>query len=152
MTTPQTRQPKRPVFLDPGKLPWTPWVMDGTHFKLMNVDLKTGGFSLLLKVDPDNNAPVHQHLGAVEAFVLEGGFGYEGDQGEAGCYLYEAAGSIHQPTSPQGSVMFAVIYGPLVGFTEDGAIDGVVDAELMLNMARENGAADHLQHVQVDFS
>ncbi len=149
--TPQTRNPTRPVFLDPTTLPWTPWVMDGTHFKLMNVDLKSGGFTLLLKVDAGNQAPVHRHLGAVEAYVLEGGFGYDGDKGEAGCYLYEAAGSIHQPTSPQGSVMFAVIYGPLVGYGVDGSIEGVVDAELMLNLARENNAADHLRHVVIDF-
>ena len=145
------RKPNRPAFFDTNSLPWTPWVMDGTHFKLLNVDFKTGGFSMLLKVDPDNAAPAHGHLGAVEAFIIEGGFSYDEDGGGVGSYVYEAAGSIHQPSSPGGSVMFAVVHGPLVGYAEDGSIEGFVDGEAMLNLARENNAADHLAHVETDF-
>lgn len=151
MTQPLVRKPARPAFFDTHTLPWTPWVMDGTHFKLLNVDFKTGGFSMLLKVDPDNDAPVHGHLGAVEAFVIEGGFGYEEDAGGPGSYVYESAGSIHQPTSPTGAVMFAIVHGPLVGYSEEGSVEGFVDAETMLAMARENKAADHLSHVDSGF-
>ena len=151
MNQPLVRTPLRPAFLDTNTLPWSPWVMDGTHFKLLNVDFKTGGFSMLLKVDPGNVAPVHGHLGAVEAFVIEGGFAYDEDAGSAGSYVYETAGSIHRPTSPGGSVMFAVVHGPLVGYGDDGSIEGIVDAEMMLNLAREHGAADHLAHLESGF-
>ncbi|NOX50201.1 MAG: hypothetical protein GXP16_06645 [Gammaproteobacteria bacterium] len=123
--------------------------MDGTHFKLLNIDTKTGGFSMLLKVDADNDAPVHGHLGAVEAFVIEGGFGYEEDRGGVGSYVYEAAGSIHQPTSPEGSIMFAVVHGPIVGYQDNGEVDGIVDAEFMLKLAREHNTADHLAHIEI---
>ena len=144
-----TKKPLRPAFFDANKLPWSPWVMDGTHFKLLNVDVKTGGFSMLLKVDAGNAAPVHGHLGAVEAYVIEGEFGYEEDRGGVGSYVYEAAGSIHQPTSPQGSIMFAVVHGAIVGYEDDGSIGGIVDGEFMLNLARENNAADHLTHIEI---
>jgi len=144
-----TKKPLRPAFFDTNNLAWSPWVMDGTHFKLLNVDTKTGGFSMLLKVDADNDAPVHGHLGAVEAFVIEGGFGYEEDRGGVGSYVYEAAGSIHQPTSPEGSIMFAVVHGPIVGYQDNGEIDGIVDAEFMLKLAREHNTADHLAHIEL---
>lgn len=142
-------RPLRPAFFDTGTLPWAPWVMEGTHFKLLNVDLKTGGFSMLLKVDPDNEAPVHGHLGAVEAFVLEGEFGYEEDRGGPGSYVYEAAGSIHRPTSPQGTIMFAIVHGPILGYEDDGSPAAAVDAGFMLRLAREHGVADHLSHVEI---
>ncbi|HEY8351204.1 MAG TPA: cupin domain-containing protein, partial [Sphingomonadales bacterium] len=96
-------KPRHPAFFDPAKLPWSPWVMEGTWFKLLRVDRKTGGFSMLLKVDPGNEAPVHGHLGAVEAFVIEGEFGYDDDRGGVGSYVYEEAGSIHMPTAPDGT-------------------------------------------------
>ncbi|WP_374764109.1 2,4'-dihydroxyacetophenone dioxygenase family protein [Yunchengibacter salinarum] len=137
-------KPRFPAFFDPGTLDWAPWVMEGTWFKLLNVDMKTGGFTMLLKVDADNEAPVHGHLGAVEAYVLEGEFGYEEDRGGVGSYVYEEAGSIHMPTAPDGTVMFAIAHGPLTGYNDDGSIAGVIDASVMLTMAREAGAADHV--------
>lgn len=139
--------PPRPTFFDPTNLPWTPWVMEGTHFKLLNIDTKTGGFTMLLKVDADCEAPVHAHLGAVEAYVLEGEFGYDEDRGGVGSYTYEQGGSRHQPTSPGGTMMFAVVHAPLMGYNEDGSIAAVVDGVMMMEMAKANGTADHLSHI-----
>jgi hypothetical protein len=45
--------------------------MPGTWFKLLGINPMTGGFSILLKVEPDNRAPVHSHLGAVEGIILK---------------------------------------------------------------------------------
>jgi 2,4'-dihydroxyacetophenone dioxygenase len=137
----------RPAFFNAADLPWTPWVMEGTHFKLLNIDKKTGGYTILLKVDAGNDAPVHGHLGAVEGYVLEGEFGYDDDRGGAGSYFYEEALTRHQPDSPRGTIMFAIAYGPIVGYDEEGNIEGVVDARVMYEMAHAAGAADHLAHL-----
>ncbi len=137
-------KPKFPAFFDPSTLPWSPWVMVGTHFKLLNIDRKSGGFTMLLKVDAGNEAPVHGHPGAVEAYIVEGEFGYEDDRGGVGTYVYEESGAIHEPTSPDGVIMFAVAHGPLVGYNDDGTVAGVVDAKLMYEMALAAGAADHI--------
>ncbi|RMF10121.1 MAG: hypothetical protein D6763_06365 [Alphaproteobacteria bacterium] len=140
----QVTKPDHPAFFDPTELPWSPWVLEGTWFKLLRVDRKTGGFSMLLKVEPGNEAPIHGHLGAVEAYVIDGEFGYDDDRGGAGSYVYEEAGSIHMPTSPDGVVMFAVAHGPLVGYNDDGSVAAIVDGKLMYQLARENDAADHI--------
>lgn len=137
-------KPDHPAFFDPASLPWTPWVMEGTWFKLMRVDKKTGGFSMILKVDKGNEAPIHGHLGAVEAFVIEGEFGYEDDRGGEGSYVYEEAGSIHMPTSPDGVTMFAIVYGPLVGYNDDGSVAAIIDGKLMFQLARDNNAVGHI--------
>jgi len=135
----------RKVFFDPSSLPWTDWVMPGTYFKLLNLNDIQGSFTILLKVDPDMDTPIHKHTGGVEAFVLDGEFGYGEDRGSAGTYAFEASGSVHQPSSPGGTVMFAVIYGPIVGYNEDGTVAGVVDNDLMYELACANSAADHIQ-------
>ncbi len=134
----------RPAFMDPEKLPWTPWVMEGTHYKLMTVDARSGGFTMFLKVDPGTVAPAHGHVGAVEGVILEGGFAYDDDAGSKGDYICEHAGAIHKPVSPEGCIMFAIAHGPLVGYNEDGSIAAVVDAKFMLEMARAAGVADHI--------
>ena len=132
-------------FFDPGTIPWTPWAMPGTDFKLLNVDETSGAFTFLLKVDPGIVAPVHKHIGLAEAFLLEGEFGYGDDRGSAGWYTRELGGVIHKPDSPRGVTMFAVAHGPIVGYNEDGSIAGVVDVEWMYAAAAANGAAGHLR-------
>lgn len=135
----------RPAFLNPETLPWTPWVMEGTHYKLMTVDVRSGGFTMFLKVDPGTVAPAHGHVGAVEGVILEGGFAYDDDAGSKGDYICEHGGAIHAPLSPDGCIMFAIAHGPLVGYNEDGTIAAVVDAKMMYEMARAAGVADHIE-------
>ncbi len=134
------------AFFDPELLPWSDWVMPGTWFKLFQINPITGGFTMMLKVEPNNLAPIHGHFGAVEGWILDGGFSYEDDHGLTGHYVYEGAGIRHIPnTGPNGMIMFAVIHGPLGGFNDDGSVAGVVDARVMYDMAVANDAAAHIE-------
>jgi len=144
-TTVQAIDPKYPVFVNPADIPWTGWVIEGTYFKLLKCHEQTGGMTMLLKVDAhDDPVPVHGHAGAVEVYVLEGEFGYGDDRGGAGYYGYEEGGTRHEPNSPQGTLMFAVAYGPIVGYNPDGTVGGVVDARFMYDLAKANNAHKHL--------
>lgn len=137
--------PARPAFIDPEGIPWSPWVMPGTEFKLLNINPITGGFSLMMRVSANNDAPIHGHIGSVEGVILKGGFSYQDDHGRAGDYVHEQGGINHKPnTGPDGMEMFAVVHAPLCGYKEDGSIEGVVDAKLMYQLAKANGAADHI--------
>ncbi len=136
----------RPAFFDPGTLEWAPWVMEGTYFKLLNINPQSGGFTMMLKVDPDNQAPIHGHLGTVEGIIYKGGFGYGDDRGRELHYVIEEGGIAHTPdTDDDGMEMFAVVYAPLVGYEEDGSIAGIIDAKMMYQLATEHGVAAHLE-------
>ncbi|HEX9772125.1 MAG TPA: 2,4'-dihydroxyacetophenone dioxygenase family protein [Steroidobacteraceae bacterium] len=136
-------------FFDPATLPWTPWAMPQTHFKLFHVNEGTGSFTFLLKVEPGATAIIHKHLGEAEAYILEGEFGYGAERGKAGWYAYEAGGAIHTPDAPQGLLLFAIAHGPIMGYNPDGTIAGVIDVEWMYEAARKNGAAGHIKrHVR----
>lgn len=135
---------EKPAFIDPATIPWKPWLIEGTHFKLMAVDVRSGGFTIFLKVDPGTQAPPHGHVGAVEGVILEGGFAYDDDAGDTGAYICEFGGAVHAPVSPDGCIMFAMLHGPLVGYNEDGTIAAVVDAKMMYELAASQGVADHI--------
>jgi anti-sigma factor ChrR (cupin superfamily) len=114
----------------PEQLPWAPWAIKGTSFKLLSADAATGCFSLLIRLDKGAPAPRHRHVRAVEGLVLEGGFHYSDDPGRrftVGCYLRENDGAMHQPVSPEGAVMFAVFHGPVEGLDEEGNVTGRID-------------------------
>lgn len=135
----------RPSFMKTDAIKWTPWVIEGTHFKLLAVDVRSGGFTLMLKIDPGNDAPTHFHVGSAEGIILEGGFGYDDDRGGAGDYICEHAGVAHKPDSSNGCVMFGIMHGPLVGYNADGTIAAVVDAKTMYQLAKAAGQAAHIQ-------
>jgi 2,4'-dihydroxyacetophenone dioxygenase len=125
-----------------GQLPWTPWAMPGTQFKLLYINRAIQMTVLLLKVDPGTVASVHRHFGDAHAFILDGGFGYEHGQVFEGDYIVEAGGITHQPiTGDEGVTMFAFFFGGLGGIAEDGSLAGVLDCDWHLEVARGNNAA-----------
>jgi anti-sigma factor ChrR (cupin superfamily) len=111
------------------ELKWVPWAMPGSQFKLLSADPKSGRFSLMIKFEKGVLAPNHRHVGAVEGYILEGGFHYHDDPSKrftAGSYLLENDGAVHQPVSPEGAVMFAVFHGPVEGLDEAGNVTGKI--------------------------
>ena len=127
------------------ELPWTPWGMPGTQFKLLHCDDASSLLVILLKVDPGTVAGVHKHFGAAHAYIVEGGFGYEHGEVFAGDYMVEAGGITHQPfTGPQGLVLLGFMFGPIGGFDDAGNLAGVLDIDWHYQTAKANGAADHI--------
>ncbi len=138
-----------PNFVRTGQIPWKPWVMDGVEYKLLATDPKTNGFTCLLRVEGGTVAPVHHHLGAIEVYVVSGEIYYEeADIGRQDDYIYEPAGDIHRPVSPDGCILFCVFHGPIAGLDDDGNTIGVVDGKMMRNMAEEHGTARFLARTE----
>jgi hypothetical protein len=128
------------------EIPWTPWGMPGTQFKLLHCDDASSLLVILLKVEPGTVAGVHKHFGAAHAYILEGGFGYEHGEVFAGDYMVEAGGITHQPfTGPNGLILLGFMFGPIGGFDEAGNLAGVLDIEWHYQTALANGAAGHIQ-------
>lgn len=132
-----------PKFQKIDTIPWRPYAMEGVEYKLLSVNSRTGGFTCMLKVLPGVEAPIHQHIGAIEVMVMEGDVYYEdSDIGVTGNYMFEPAGDIHQPRSKNGCVLFCVFDGPIAGLAPDGSIAGIIDYKAMLEMAERDGVAD----------
>lgn len=128
-----------------GRLPWTPWAMPGTSFKLLHINRSIQLTVVLLKVEPNTAAAVHRHFGDAHAYILSGGFGYEHGEVFEGDYMVEAGGITHTPhTGPDGVLMLGTMFGGLGGLNEDGSLAGVLDCDWHYQTALANGAADHI--------
>lgn len=126
-------------------IPWTPWGMPGTEFKLLHCDDASSLLVILLKVEPATVAGVHKHFGAAHAYILEGGFGYEHGEVFEGDYMVEAGGITHTPkTGSLGVLMLGMMFGGLGGFGPDGQLAGMLDCDWHYQTAKANGAAAHL--------
>lgn len=127
------------------QLPWTPWGMPGTYFKLLKLDDGVGMMVFLLKVDPNVELSPHKHFGNANVYVLKGGFGYENGQVFKGDYMCEGGGITHKPfTYNEETLMLAFGFGPVAGFDDNGNLVGLIDNDWMYEAAKANGAADHI--------
>jgi 2,4'-dihydroxyacetophenone dioxygenase len=127
-------------------IPWTPWAMDGTEFKLLRVDDDNALMVIVLRIAPNLPAPPHHHLGSAEAFILEGCFSYDYGTIHEGDYVFEPGGCTHDPTThDEGCTMVAIVKGGLQGTDASGKPAGpVLDINWHVETARANGAAGHL--------
>lgn len=137
----------KPAYMKADQLPWTPWVTDGVFFKLISVDMSTGGFSLFLKVEPGTHIPTHGHVGSLEGIVLAGSFAFEGEVSEKGDFFFDYGGSIHQPISDEGCTLFVSASGPLVAYNAETDTTAVVDAKMIYDIAKSAGVAKHIEPV-----
>ncbi|MCG8441303.1 MAG: 2,4'-dihydroxyacetophenone dioxygenase family protein [Caulobacterales bacterium] len=136
------------VMINTGPIPWSPFPLEGTFFKLLHLDDDQGKASFLLKVPAGEAAAVHKHLAAVEAFVVQGGFSYPGEGSVAvGDYVYEPGGMVHEPRAEgeEDLILFVVAQGPVQGVNEDGTPGGLIDNDLMYQFAVNGGAAGHVK-------
>lgn len=130
------------------QMPWSPFPLAGTFFKLLHLDDDQGKATFLLKIPAGNAAEIHKHLAAVEAYVVQGGFSYEGEGTvHAGDYVYEPGGMVHEPAAEgdEDLILFVVAQGPVQGVNPDDSAGGIIDNDLMFQFATDGGAADHVR-------
>jgi quercetin dioxygenase-like cupin family protein len=140
-------------FTDTESIPWTPFVLEGMYFKLLDYD--GDRCTILARLDKGAKLAIHQHLAPVELFVLEGSFGYVDD--ETGKeylvrkygYMYEPPGTAHRPVSPEGGLGVSILHGKIRGFDDQGNERDVGPSEYY-RLAKLNNAVGHLQDLESD--
>ncbi|HEX3591560.1 MAG TPA: 2,4'-dihydroxyacetophenone dioxygenase family protein [Pseudonocardiaceae bacterium] len=129
-------------------IPWTPFP-DGTgaDFKLLNVDIGSGGWTTIMRFPQGVEIPMHLHLGAVEIYTIRGSWSYQEGRLTDGGYAYEPSGVIHEPSSETEVELFIVSRGSNLYFDEDGRFTMWLDAHMLYTTAKANNAVHHLRHL-----
>ena len=129
------------------QIPWTPWAMEGSEFKLLYIDRAHGVFHTLIRMRGGVETPDHHHFGEAHVYVLEGDFSYEYGTMYKGDYIVEAGGINHRPIiGPNGLTTLVIFHAGLSGVGPDGLPTGeFLDCEWMYRAAAANNAAGHLR-------
>ena len=125
-----------PVFIDTDELPWVPFPgVGGSSFKLLRVDERNGGVTLLLRIPAGVYGPVHRHFAGGEYLVLSGHVVNASSSTKIGPggYAYDPKGYTHQePPYEEEVVFFINSYGPQQVFTEDGKPGPIVSMDTLI--------------------
>ena len=139
------RWPDGSVIARPDGLPWTPWALPGSYFKLLHINRAIGMTVALIKMDPCEKTPPHHHFGDAIVYVIEGGFAYEHGSIESGEFICEPGGVTHEPIiGPKGLISLTIFFSGLGGVDGDNRVAGYVGCDEMYAMAKKNGAVGHL--------
>lgn len=94
----------------------------GTGFmKILWFSAETGRWSVLFRWTKGHVAKPHKHLSAAQAFVLSGKLQVRDTIFEAGDFLYEANGMIHDETTAlEDTEYLFTCDGPILYFGDDG--------------------------------
>lgn len=116
---------------------------DGTLLQLLQVDLSVGVWVVRNRFAPGTTIATHKHTGHVYAFTQKGSWHYlESPEAvnTAGSYLFEPAGSthtLHVPDTNDGETdVWFTIYGANLNLDANGAVELVIDAQLVLDTYR----------------
>ncbi|MFP6682783.1 MAG: 2,4'-dihydroxyacetophenone dioxygenase family protein [Gammaproteobacteria bacterium] len=113
---------------------------EGVEFQLMQVDVDLGLWIVRTKFVPGTTIQRHRHTGMVFAYTTSGAWRYleYPEINTPGSYLHEPAGSIHTlhalaDTDGPTDVFFA-IYGANLNLDDDGNVESILDAGVVLDL------------------
>ena len=112
----------------------------GVAFQLMHVDIELGLWVVRTKFEPNTTVQRHRHTGTVLAYTTSGAWRYleYPEINTAGSYLFEPAGSIHTlhalADADGPTDVFFAISGANLNLDDDGNIESVLDAGVILNL------------------
>ncbi|MBI4482288.1 MAG: cupin domain-containing protein [Acidobacteria bacterium] len=100
-----------PFSLDARQMEWQPSKHANVVFKTLRFDRASGSGTVLLRMAPGAEYPVHRHAGSEEVYVLEGEMTIEGTRYGPGMYLYSPPSSVHGARTEQGCTFLAFFTG-----------------------------------------
>jgi quercetin dioxygenase-like cupin family protein len=96
-------------------LDWQPLDFPGVSMRLVHQDKRSGGMTVLTRLEAGATIPAHTHSQADEAvYVISGDFIEAGVSHKAGTFFVAAAGVAHGPhKSEKGCVVLTTFSAPL---------------------------------------
>ena len=124
MALSQDISPLNPELMDgmilASQMPWNE-TGPGAASKILWTSAETGRWAVLLKWDKGYVAGPHKHLSAAFAYIIKGKLQVRGGVLNAGDFLYETNGMIHDETTALEDTEYLFLCdGPVLGFDENG--------------------------------
>lgn len=110
--------PKDSRYVDVQSMTWEDSGIPGIQRKTLYEDKESGHATVLFKMSPGAQVPLHEHTDIEQTFMLEGSL--EDKQGviTAGNYAMRPPGSIHVAHAPEGALFLSIFMKPNRFFEE----------------------------------
>ncbi len=105
------------TIVDTAKLPWAALDFAGVSMRAIHEDKKSGGMTVMTRLEPGASIPAHIHTRADEAvFVLSGDFIEEAVEYGPGSFFAAPAGAPHGPHRSRTGCVVLTTFSALLDF------------------------------------
>ena len=101
------------LYVDSEALPWRPTPSAGVQWKKLEFAGAGGRSAVLLRFEPGARYGRHRHPEGEQYFVLEGSLEDGGQRWGRGSYVHHVPGSVHEPSSAEGCLLFVTVPEPI---------------------------------------
>lgn len=99
-------------FVDVSGLNWQSTKFAGITMKVLYSNVETGISTIMFKMAPGSEVPLHEHTALEQTFVLEGSLVDDDGAVTAGNYVWRPAGNTHVAKAPHGAVFLSFFLAP----------------------------------------
>jgi len=113
-TPPGAKQPEQLYsrYIDVVNMPWQPTAFPGIEMKILYADPAAGISSILFKMAPGAEVPLHEHTAVEQTYVLSGSLVDDEGVATAGNFVWRPGGNSHVARAPEGAVFLAMFLKP----------------------------------------
>lgn len=90
---------------------WRPAKFAGVRYRTLRYDRASGAGAVLIEMAPGTTYGRHRHTAGEDVLVIDGELVIGGRIYRGGDHLYSPPGSVHEPHSDTGCLLFAVFPG-----------------------------------------
>lgn len=112
------------TYIRPSAMEWKQTRFEKVSIKVLYENAERGEMTCLLKLEPGAHIPFHKHPEIEQTLVLEGSVEDHDGVAVAGDYIWRKPGSLHENTSADGAVIFAVCRKPNLFYDAAKEIEG----------------------------
>ncbi|MFI4986508.1 MAG: cupin domain-containing protein [Alphaproteobacteria bacterium] len=106
--TPETRS----HYIDAVNLPWEKTKFPGIAMKVLYSDPASGLSTILFRLDPGAEVPLHEHTALEQTYMIEGRLVDHEGECTPGNFVWRPGGSRHIARAPEGAVLLSMFMTP----------------------------------------
>jgi anti-sigma factor ChrR (cupin superfamily) len=99
-------------FVDIAGMPWEKTRFPGIEMKLLYSDPSTGMSTMLFKMAPGAEVPLHEHTAVEQTYMISGRLVDHEGEVTAGSFCWRPGGNRHIARAPDGAVFLSVFLKP----------------------------------------
>ena len=111
-TSPIQAKDVRARYVDVQSMPWQETSFPGIEMKILYSDPTTGMSTILFKMAPGAQVPLHEHTAVEQTYMLSGSLVDDEGAATEGNFVWRPGGNTHVARAPDGAVFLAVFMRP----------------------------------------
>ena len=109
---PENSPDKASHYIAAATMPWQPTKFPGIEMKLLYTDLATGLSTMLFRMAPGAEVPLHEHTAIEQTYMLEARLVDHEGECTPGNFVWRPGGSRHIARAPEGAIFLSMFLKP----------------------------------------